>query len=267
LIKPVIFENENQKLVGILHIPENFGLAKKVPGIMMLHGFTGNKSEAHRLFVQVARKLCEAGFMVLRFDFRGSGDSDGEFENLTVMNEVSDAEMALSFLLRQRKVDKEKVGVIGLSMGGRVAAILASKDERIKFVVLYSAALGPLRKRFLGFIKPEQWQLLNSGESIEIHDPNVSSGWYLKKEFFETVDYIVPFEVMNKISVPVLIIHGDQDPTIPVEEAKKGYDIIKNINSKNELYIVKGGDHTFSKKEHTKEVIEKTLEWLKSISK
>ena len=67
---------------------------------------------------------------------------------------------------------------------------------------------------------------------------------------------------MNKIRMPTLIIHGDHDLTIPLDEAKKGYDIIKNINNKNELYIVKGGDHTFSKKENTKEVIEKTLKWL-----
>ncbi|MEM3871890.1 MAG: alpha/beta fold hydrolase [Nitrososphaeria archaeon] len=265
MIKSVIFENENQKLVGIIHLPENLETLKKVPGIVMFHGFTGNKVEAHRLFVQVARSLCKAGFMVLRFDFRGSGDSDGEFEDITVENEVSDAEKALTFFLRQRKVDREKVGVIGLSMGGRVATILASKDNRIKFVVLYSAAFGPLHNRFLNFIKPEQWHILNSGESIEIKDPNVSSGWYLKKKFFETIDYIIPFEVMNKIKVPMLIIHGDQDQTISVEEAKKGYEIIKDLNNKNELYIISGGDHTFSQKEHTREVIEKTLKWLNTI--
>lgn len=263
MIKPVIFENENQKLVGIIHSPEK--IKKKVPGIIMFHGFTGNKTEAHRLFVHVARRLCEAGFMVMRFDFRGSGDSDGEFEDLTVANEVSDAEKAITFFLKQKGVDKEKVGVIGLSMGGRVATILASKDKRIKFVILYSAAFGPLYERFLGFIKPEQWQILNSGGSIEIHDPNVSSGWYLKKKFFETVDYIIPFEVMNKIRVPILIIHGDQDKAIPVEEANKGYEIIKDLNNKNELYIVNGADHTFSRKEHTMEVIEKTLKWLNTI--
>jgi dienelactone hydrolase len=48
--------------------------------------------------------------------------------------------------LRRRNIDREKVGVIGLSMGGRVAAILSSKDRRVKFVILYSPALGPIKK-------------------------------------------------------------------------------------------------------------------------
>jgi dipeptidyl aminopeptidase/acylaminoacyl peptidase len=67
---------------------------------------------------------------------------------------------------------------------------------------------------------------------------------------------------MGSIRVPILIVHSDKDEVIPLEEAKKGYELVKNLNDKNELYIVKGGDHTFSKREHTLEVIEKTLKWI-----
>ncbi|MBS7648674.1 MAG: alpha/beta fold hydrolase [Candidatus Bathyarchaeia archaeon] len=260
MIRPVVFWNEGQQIIGILHSPDNIRPGEKLPGIVMFHGFTGNKSEAHRLFVNVARSLSNSGFIVLRFDFRGSGDSDGDFEDMTLPGEVSDAERALTFLLKQRNIDKERVGVIGLSMGGRVAAILASSDRRVKFAVLYSPALGPLKERFLQFMNREILEKLNSGESIE-----VSAGWYLKKAFFDTVDYKVPLKVMRDIKVPTLIIHGDKDELIPVEEALKGYEVIKDLNEKNEIYIVKGGDHTFSKKEHTLEVIRKTLNWINSL--
>lgn len=118
MIKPVVFKNQNQELVGILHLPDDLKPDEKNPGIVMFHGFTGNKTEAHRLFVQVARKLCKSGFIVFRFDFRGSGDSDGEFEDMTLPSEVDDAEAALTFLIKQRGIDRRKVGVIGLSMGG-----------------------------------------------------------------------------------------------------------------------------------------------------
>jgi len=261
LIKPVTFRNKGQQIIGILHIPDNLNSEEKAPGIVMFHGFTGNKTEAHRLFVHVARALSEYGFIVLRFDFRGSGDSDGEFEDMTVLGEVSDAEKALTFLMEQRNVDKERVGILGLSMGGRVAAILASKDKRVKFAILYSPALGSLKERFFSQMSKEKLEKLNSGEPIE-----VSSGWYLKKEFFETVDYIVPLEIMGSIKVPTLIIHSDGDEIIPLEEALKGYELIKDLNEKNELYIIKGGDHTFSKKEHTLEVIRKTLDWIISLN-
>lgn len=261
LIKLVSFMNKGQQIIGVLHKPDKIKPHEKVPGIVMFHGFTGNKSEAHRLFVHIARGLSSRGFMVLRFDFRGSGDSDGDFEDMTLPEEVSDAERAITFVLRQRNVDREKIGVIGLSMGGRVAAILASRDERIKFAVLYSPALGRLKERFISLMGEEALRRLNCGEPIE-----VSSGWYLKKAFFETVDYIVPVEVMSNIRVPVLIIHGDRDEIIPVEESMKAYERIKGLNEKNELYIVKGGDHTFSKREHTLEVLNKTIEWLSSLN-
>lgn len=260
MIKPVTFTNQGQQIIGILHIPDKLKPNMKAPGIVMLHGFTGNKTEAHRLFVHVARSLCNSGYVVLRFDFRGSGDSDGEFEDMTLPGEVSDAERALTFLIRRRFVDNEKIGVIGLSMGGRVATILAYIDRRVKFAVLYSAALGPLGKRFLSQASKEALEKLNSGEPLEI-----PGGWYLKKTFFDTVDYIVPLDIMGSIKIPMLIMHGDKDEVIPLEEAKKGYELVKDLNDRNEFHVVKGGDHTFSKREHTLEVIEKTLKWTNSL--
>ncbi|MEM2342299.1 MAG: alpha/beta fold hydrolase [Candidatus Bathyarchaeia archaeon] len=261
MIKPVTFKNEGQQIVGILHMPDNIKPGEKFPGVVMFHGFTGNKTEAHRLFVKVAKSLSESGFIVLRFDFRGSGDSDGEFEDTTLPGEVSDAERALTFLLRRRNTDRERVGVIGLSMGGRVAAILASKDERIKFAILYSPALGPLRNALLSRMNRENLDKLDSGELIELW-----AGWYLRKAFFDTVDYIVPLDIMDRIKVPTLIIHGDKDEVIPIELSIRGYEIIKGLNERNELYIVKGGDHVFSKKEHMMEVIKKTIEWIRSLN-
>jgi hypothetical protein len=87
----------------------------------------------------------------------------------------------------------------------------------------------------------------------------------LKKPFFDTLDLPVPYDVMNKFEVPVLIIHGDADQVVPLNVAIRGYDIIKNNNEKNELYIVKGGDHVFSAREYRREATEKTVHWLKSL--
>jgi len=261
MIEPVSFRNHGQQLVGILHVPDTLESGEKAPGIVMFHGFTGNKSEAHRLFVYVARALCDSGFIVLRFDFRGSGDSDGEFDDMTVPGEVSDAEKALTFLASQESVDRERIGVIGLSMGGRVAAILASRDRRARFAVLYSAALGPLRERFLSQIEEATLQKLDSGEAIKVGD-----GWYLRKAFFDSIDDPVPLDIMGNIEVPVLLVHSDTDQVVPIDDSRKGYEIVQGrVNDKNEFYKVKGGDHTFSERKHTNEVIAKTLDWVKSL--
>jgi len=261
MIKPVTFMSEGEQIIGVLHVPDDLRGDKRAPAIAMFHGFTGNKSEAHRLFVHVARSLCNDGFVVLRFDFRGSGDSDGEFEDMTVPGEVCDASRSIDFLSELNFVDSERIGVLGLSMGGRVAAILASRDRRIKFVILYSAALTPLRRKFLEGLEKESIRRLEMGEAV-----HVGNGWYLKKGFFETVDSIVPLDVLDRIRVPVLIIHGDSDSVIPLDGALKGYEIIRDLNDKNELYIVRGGDHVFTRREHTIEVIERTLDLLRSLN-
>jgi fermentation-respiration switch protein FrsA (DUF1100 family) len=260
MIKPITFRNQGQQLIGVLHVPDILRPRERAPAVAMFHGFTGNKSESHRLFVYVARALCDAGFIAFRFDFRGSGDSDGEFEDMSVPGEVSDAQEALAFMSRLEYVDQEQMGIIGLSMGGRVAAILTSQDPRVKFAVLYSAALAPIKQGFLGSLDEESVERLESGRAIRLNN-----GWYLKKPFFETLDSPVPHNVMSEIKVPVLIIHGDADQSVPLSGAIRGYDLIKDNNERNELHVVKGGEHVFSAREHRQEVIEKTVQWLKSL--
>ena len=110
--KPVVFENEGQQIVGMLHAPD--GAEGLSPAVVMFHGFTGTKVEPHRLFVKTARRLAEEGFYVLRFDFRGSGDSEGEFREMTLEGEISDAKASLDFILSQPGVDRGRIGVIGL---------------------------------------------------------------------------------------------------------------------------------------------------------
>jgi alpha/beta superfamily hydrolase len=100
-----------KRMAGVLHLPAGRGRA---PAVLMLHGFTGHKVETHRLFVRTARQLAASGLIVLRFDFRGSGDSEGEFEEMTIRGEVEDALNALAFLREQRRVDTIRIGSIDI---------------------------------------------------------------------------------------------------------------------------------------------------------
>ena len=68
----VAFTNHNQQLVGMLHIPDAPG---PHPTVIFYHGFTGDRVENHFIFVKMARMLAKAGFVAMRFDFRGSGES------------------------------------------------------------------------------------------------------------------------------------------------------------------------------------------------
>ena len=94
---PVVFENKGQQIVGMLHLPEGRG---RFPTALLLHGFTGTKVEAHRMFVKLSRALADHGIASLRFDYRGSGDSAGEFEDMTIRSEVADSLEAIKVLAR-----------------------------------------------------------------------------------------------------------------------------------------------------------------------
>src|SRR5690349_11530430 len=99
---PVTFDCRGEQIVGMLHLPEGRG---RHPAVLLLHGFTGTKSEAHGMFVKMSRALVDHGIASLRFDFRGSGDSGGSFEEMTIKSEVIDATEAVRFLARHKNIN------------------------------------------------------------------------------------------------------------------------------------------------------------------
>ena len=138
--KQIHFTVEGQRLYGMLHLPEGKG---PFPALSMYHGFTGQRIEPHRLFVKTARKLAIEGFVVLRFDFRGSGESQGDFRDMTISDEIRDALASLDFLTSQPEVNPNRLGVLGLSMGGFVASHVASQSSRVKALVLSGRPVPP----------------------------------------------------------------------------------------------------------------------------
>ncbi|MCD6403584.1 MAG: alpha/beta fold hydrolase [Nanoarchaeota archaeon] len=121
--KRVEFRNEKgEKLVGVLHVPEK----EEGEGIILVHGYTGNKDE-HGFLVNLARRLCERGFLVLRFDFSGHGESEGHFDGIE--KEVKELRRAMKFVGRKRLI------LIGLSLGA-VVSVLAWSKRVVKLILL-----------------------------------------------------------------------------------------------------------------------------------
>lgn len=89
---PIFFVNKKERITGITHIPD----ALNHNAVIMLHGWTGNM-HSHGHFIECAHRLCDAGFLVLRFDFRGSEHSEGNFEDITIKGGTSDFSEALIY--------------------------------------------------------------------------------------------------------------------------------------------------------------------------
>jgi alpha/beta superfamily hydrolase len=223
----VSFSSEGEAIFGVLHVPEQTPAA----GVIMCHGFTGHKAEAHRLFVATARDFCQHGLAALRFDFRGSGDSAGEFQDMTVSREVADASAALDFLASRPEVDRHRLGVLGLSLGGCVAACLAGQDERVRALVLWAAVArpGPLFDR----LSSE----LGDGEVLDM------AGWPVGRGLLEDLQHVDPLQRAKQYSGSCLVVHGTADESVPPIH---GSDYQRALSGQCRLHHIEGSDHVFS---------------------
>ncbi len=250
----VQFEVQGQRIYGMLHLPDGTKDAgKKAPAVAMCHGFTGNRIEAHRLFVKAARHFARQGIAVLRFDFRGSGESEGDFEQVTVSGEITDALAALQFLRQQPYVDAERIGLIGLSLGGCVATCAAARDRRVKALVLW-AAVGDLKGLISRWDEPIRQQIETQGYWD-------MGGWKISKAFYEDAQKVEPLREILGYDGATLIVHGTNDAAVPVDQAHLYYTAVRGVKR---LHLIDGADHTFARSDWEAELFAVTLDWLKT---
>src|ERR1700722_2389526 len=130
--KSVTFYSEGVKLAGDLLLPADIKPGERRAGIVLCHGYTGVRSI---YLPDNARVLAEAGYVVMSFDYKGWGDSEGPKSRLAPYSRVADAQAALTFLGAQPEVDAGRLGIYGTSYGGATVVFAAAVDRRVKCVV------------------------------------------------------------------------------------------------------------------------------------
>ncbi|MCS7104844.1 MAG: alpha/beta fold hydrolase [Thermofilaceae archaeon] len=228
------------RLAGVLHLPDK---APKPKPVLLLHGFTGNKSEAGRLYTDMARVLCSAGYAVLRFDFRCHGDSPLPFEEFRVRMAVEDAENAIQFLKTLDKVDASRFAIVGLSMGGFVATrVAAGRSDIAALVLLSTSPFAPFERR---------WERFQRGEYVYF------GALRIRVEGLE--DLVSSPELASLIKAPTLQIHAVDDEAVPLDRAKASFEA---LNVKKKFLEVKGG-HVFNDYNVRREVEAVVLSWIR----
>ncbi len=250
----ITFQNRGQRLAGMLHAPAQSG---RRPALVMLHGFTGSRMESHFLFVKMARRLAAAGYFAMRFDFRGSGESEGAFQEMTIPAEIDDAQTALAWLRRQPGVDPERVALLGLSLGGAVAASVAGEDRRVAALLLWSA-VADLQELFhksaadLATIPPPLGRQADGTFDV--------GGLLLGPDFLATLESVQPLASIERYHGPVLILHGTRDGSVPPGHADRY--LAAAGPERTARYWIEGADHTYSAHVWEEEAFQLTLHWL-----
>jgi len=246
-MKRITFEVEGKKLVGFLHRPEN----KNNSGVVMIHGFKGDKNEYGR-FEKSAEVFCKDGFTVLRFDCRGTRDSDGEFRDMTIQSEVKDLVAAIDVM---KKENVENVGIMGISLGGEIA-LLSSLQRDVKALVLW-APVTTSEKWKTTFSEEQMNDLKTKGETI-IYGKKSGEPWTIGKELLDSFMNTKVEDELSKIKAATLILHGTKDVNVSLEDSKKA---IEKLNEPKELKIIEGEDHYFL--EQLDDMIEISLNWFR----
>lgn len=208
--------------------------------VILAHGYTGTKCESGRLFVQTARAMATAGLSVLRFDFWGSGDSDGGFEDISPNTEIADLHCIIAWARKQRY---KEIGVLGLSMGAAVSICTVAENPHVKALVTWSAC-----PKFAGWTKA----IVNAKGVIE-RNP-IYGGPKLSTDH-PRVD--VP-EAYVSLKIPKLQIQGDKD----MAGFREGFEQYFPLASAPKKHvIISGADHVFTTWRDRKKAIELSIKW------
>jgi uncharacterized protein len=102
VFEPVTFSSDGLKLSGVVHGPDDLTPGQRRSAIVMMHGFGANKNGGPEW---ICRQFAQWGYVALRFDFRGCGESEGRRGRVIASEEVADARNAVSFMATRPDVD------------------------------------------------------------------------------------------------------------------------------------------------------------------
>lgn len=271
---PVDFVCEGNTLHGVWHAGEQASL---LPVVVMLHGWAGSRIGPHRMFVPMARRLASRGCPVLRFDFRGRGDSEGAVSAASIRSMVSDTRAAIDCAMA--RAPGRPIVLLGICSGGKVAIATAAGDPRVSGLALWSAEpMGPMRQKdgtrrksasalrlyTAKLLRPETWRkLLTFRVNVGMVRKAVTSAETAGST--ELADEAQWLRRWRSFRGPVLFIYGTNDPDTPV--ARAGYlGVCGEAGLMHEWHDIHGANHSFYSLAWEREVLDLTEDWVRRVS-
>jgi pimeloyl-ACP methyl ester carboxylesterase len=228
----VIIPAEGFTLAGTLTMPEAMGKLRHPAVVLVAGSGSVDRDEVVAgipIFAQLAASLAEQGFVVLRYDKRGVGQSGGRSERATLQDYADDLRTTVKWLSKRKDVDPRHIAVAGHSEGGAVAMLAAARENKIASVILIAAPGTPgselileQQRHVLDLLATPEAERQSKIELQKRIQAAVMTdkGWEgippeLKEQaespWFKSLLLFDPAKVMPKIKQPILIIQGDLD--------------------------------------------------------
>ena len=227
----VFFQSEGQKLSGLLQLPER----ENPPCVIASHGLLSSKDSEK--YIALGNRLSQEEIAMLRFDFRGIGESEGRIEDDTVSRRIVDLGSAIDFI-RSRRDLGNRIGLLGSSLGGYVSLIKASMDKEIRAVVIWAT--------------PFHLDDLKSNKGTEGHP-------LPEEAFFKDLAKHRLLPLLSKVS-NCIVVHGEKDELVPVDQA---WEIFHSLGAPKEIHVIESADHRLTDPAHRTRAMELSTEWFK----
>lgn len=223
------------KLASKIALPV-LATGEKCPMVILSHGFGGDMT--FHLWEPIIQILNENGIGVLRYDFNGCGQSEGEFQNMTVLSENEDLLCIISYV-RALPVT-ESISLVGHSQGGVVTSMVSGDcgSEQIKCEVLLSAAAVLREDAIRGITQGvhfDPWHLDQPYYELP-------RGLKLGRAYIQSAMTLPIYETASAYKGSALIINGMADQVVPYTYAQLYNKVINN----SELILIPGEDHTYT---------------------
>ena len=239
----IFFENSKGiKLCGVLSNPTE---DKQRPIIILCHGFCTSKKST--TCIRLEEILNESEFSSFRIDLFGHGESEGKFENITISEAVDDILSTINFLKQKCYT---KIGLQGSSFGGLASILVASKSNDL-FVLTLKCPVSDYYQLLIDKYSSEDIKKWKEDGFTTYETIDKKQKLKLNYSFYEDAMKIDCYEAAKKIKIPTLIVHGDQDESVKVEQSKKTVQTIPNCK----LEIIEGADHRYTTPEHFEKML------------
>ncbi len=233
-VKEIYFYSDGLRLAGSLHLPAR----KHPPVVIGCHGLYSSRRSPKQ--IALADGCCKLGIAYLRFDHRGCGDSQGDFERDTSLEARCRDLAAAAAFIRERADMGQCIGLFGSSMGGAVC-LNAAGELDIRTLVTFAAPvcsdLGEKNRPPEGLRREPSAIFLDSAKR--------------------------QFDITPRLAgiANILIVHGQADDVVPVAHAREIY---RRAGEPKKLVIQPGGDHPMSDASHQQAFMEAALQWFQS---
>ena len=244
----VYFKSDGLKLKGQLFIPEK----TPCPVLCLCHGMPrgGTADPNDHGYVGLADRFTEEGFLTVIFNFRGSGESEGNFD---IRGWTHDLKVVLEHICNMKEAEQGNITLMGFSAGAAVAIYVAAQDQRVSSII---ACACPDTSRLAKNRELAQTVIADYRKMGVIKDANFPPSL---QSWMQGFAEIYSDKWIDKLSPrPILIIHGDKDDVVSPNSA---FNLYERAGEPKEIMIVKGAGHRLRISE---QAMDHALDWLKS---